>query len=86
MPGRRAGAESNLEIIDFEMPGLHGLELLHSFKARLGRVPLVDMAGSSNAELPRLAHEHGAAAMLEKPFSRQQLLQTVETALGGGRR
>lgn len=86
MPGRRAGAEPNLEIIEFEMPGLHGFELLHSCKAMLGRVPLVVRTGSSTAELPRLAHEHGAAAMLEKPFSRQQLLQTVETALGGGLR
>jgi CheY-like chemotaxis protein len=75
------GAEPDLVLTDFEIPGLHGFELLHSFQAMLARVPLVVMTGRSSAELPRHAHEHGVAAVIEKPFSREQLLIAVAAAL-----
>lgn len=69
-------------IADFEMPGLHGLELARSFQALLPGVPVVLTTGRASPEQRRHAEEAKVRSVLEKPFSSEQLLATVLAALG----
>ena len=63
------------------MPGMNGLEL-QSRLASLGfTVPIVFITAYDDEESRGRAMRAGAAAFLSKPFSDEQLLQTVRSAL-----
>lgn len=71
--------------IDLMMPDLGGLEFLQAKNAdpTICEIPsLVVTAVGIQADLDE-AHELGAIATLRKPFSRQQLLDSVHRVLGG---
>ena len=70
-------------VLDIQMPGMNGLEL-QSRLASLGfTVPIVFITAYDDEESRGRAMRAGAAAFLSKPFSDEQLLQTVRSALEG---
>lgn len=70
-------------ITDVVMPGMSGFELCRQLKnnAATANVPIV-ICSSKDQEIDRLwGMRQGAAAYLTKPFSREQLLRTIQLAV-----
>jgi two-component system NtrC family response regulator len=62
--------------------GEEGLELLQTIKQKKPDVPVILITAWGSIELAVRGVKAGAADFVTKPWSNQQLLQTVETALG----
>jgi CheY-like chemotaxis protein len=75
---------ADLVIVDLVMPEKNGLEFLAELRQDFPHVPVVMMSagGMSGAgECLELTTALGAARTLNKPFSRDQLLDVVQEAL-----
>jgi FixJ family two-component response regulator len=66
-------------IVDFQMPGIDGLELLRRL-APTG-VPIIFMTGHDDPAVRQKALARGAAGCLKKPFDGTALIRAVEQAL-----
>jgi len=62
--------------------GEEGLELLASIKRRHPQVPVLLITAWGSIELAVQGMKAGASDFITKPWNKQQLLQSVETALG----
>jgi EAL domain-containing protein (putative c-di-GMP-specific phosphodiesterase class I) len=69
-------------ISDIVMPRMNGVQLLRLVRESDLDVPVVLMTGSPTIDTATLAVEHGAFRYLTKPFDLDELLRTVEKALG----
>ena len=68
-------------IVDVQMPGMNGLQLQTHLAAKGCDIPIIFITAYDNKESRRRAIQAGAAAFLNKPFSGEQLLQTLRSAL-----
>lgn len=68
-------------ILDVQMPDLNGLELQSRLTAEGCSIPIIFITAYDNKESHRQAMEGGAVAFLRKPFSDEQLLLTIRSAL-----
>ena len=68
-------------IVDVRMPGMNGLQLQRQLAAADSRIPIIFMTAYEDKESHRLAMQAGAVAFLAKPFTDEQLLQWIRTAL-----
>jgi CheY-like chemotaxis protein len=80
----------DLVLTDVLMPDVDGLEVVRAVRKEFPGTPVVAMSGGS-ARLPghdalQLATHLGAHAVLEKPFTEQQLRETIDKALAEPRR
>ena len=79
------GRESfDLVLTDILMPDRDGIELMGDMRKTRPDLPIVAMSGGGRAPAAyylKLARLLGAKAILEKPFSKEQLLMTVAFAL-----
>jgi len=74
-------------IVDVQMPGMDGLQLQSHLAAEGCSIPIIFITAYDDEESHRQAMQAGAVAILGKPFSDEQLLQTIRSALrqdGGG--
>ncbi len=69
----------DLIILDHVMPGLDGLGVLRALQADPGlcKIPVILLTGAAGDFPP----EHGAAALIEKPFRMQPLQDAVRSIL-----
>jgi len=70
-------------VTDIVMPGMSGFELCRSLKKHpvTEKVPIV-ICTSKNQQIDRLwGMKQGAAAYLTKPFTQEQLVRAVKTAM-----
>ena len=68
-------------VSDVRMPHMDGIELLEEINSRQIHLPMVIMTANGNVALSVRAMRAGAVEFLEKPFSRQSLLDSVNYAL-----
>jgi FixJ family two-component response regulator len=68
-------------IVDVEMPGMSGLEVLHKVKHRGYAIPIVFVSGHGGEALRRRLLEEGATECLFKPLSSAALVGAIEMAL-----
>ena len=68
-------------ILDVLMPGMNGLQLQSELAAAGYDIPIVFITSYEDKESRGRAMRAGAVAFLSKPFSDEQLLQTVRSAL-----
>jgi FixJ family two-component response regulator len=68
-------------ILDVQMPGMNGLQLQSELAAAGYRIPIIFITSYDDKESRGRAMQAGAVAFLGKPFSDEQLLQTVRSAL-----
>ena len=85
--GRRAfemlsASRPDLVILDVWLPEIDGIALLEQIKARHPDLPVVIICGHANIEAAVRATRLGAADFIEKPFSIEALLGSIERALG----
>ena len=71
----------DLALIDIKMPKLDGLEVMKRLKAEQIHVPIVVLTAYQSVELAREAVKLGALDYLPKPFERDRILQSIESAL-----
>ena len=73
----------NVIVTDVVMPGMSGFELCRSLKrtTATAKVPVV-ICSSKNQEIDRLwGMKQGADAYLTKPYTREELLKVIRSAL-----
>ena len=68
-------------IVDVQMPGMDGLQLQRQLAAADCRTPIIFITAYDDKETRRRAMQAGAIAFLGKPFSDEQLLQSIRLAL-----
>jgi len=71
----------DLVILDIKMPGMDGLEVLRRIKAVDPAIEVVMITAYASLETVKQALSYGAFEYLIKPFSRQDLEETVRRAL-----
>jgi FixJ family two-component response regulator len=68
-------------IVDVHMPGMNGLQLQSQMATAGCRIPIIFITGHDDKESRRRAMQAGAVAFLGKPFTDQQLLKCIRSAL-----
>ncbi|HEX3353618.1 MAG TPA: response regulator [Terriglobales bacterium] len=68
-------------IVDVQMPGMNGLQLQSHLAASGRSIPIIFITAYENNDSLQQAIQAGAAGFLGKPFSDEQLLQTIDSAL-----
>jgi FixJ family two-component response regulator len=74
-------AKTHCLLVDIDMPGKSGLQLVRELRARGYEIPVVLMAGYDEACGTGIV-ESGAVACLVKPFGEAALLDAIRAALG----
>ena len=73
--------ETSCLIVDVRMPGMNGLQLQSQLAAADCRIPIIFITAYEDKESHRRAMQAGAVAFLAKPFTDEQLLQLIRSAL-----
>ena len=79
----KRGSEGCL-LVDVRMPGIGGLEVQEELARRDSAVPAIVMTGHGDVPLAVRAMRAGAADFIEKPFSDETILASIERALRQG--
>lgn len=74
----------NLVLVELRTPGMDGLDLIRMLHQTHLRAKIIAMAGGLG-DWEHLAVYQGAHATLQKPFSRQELLEVVRAQLASSR-
>jgi CheY-like chemotaxis protein len=69
---------AGVSLIDINMPGMNGLELLPKAKALRPDVPVIMITAYGDAETKRKALENGAEALLTKPIDFGDLRSEID--------
>ncbi len=78
-------ADTDLIILDINMPNMNGLEFLQHIKADsvLKRIPVIIISTEGKEEDTIRGLEAGAAAYIKKPFQNEQVLELIERVQAG---
>jgi FixJ family two-component response regulator len=68
-------------IVDVRMPGMNGLQLQSQLAAAGRRIPIIFITSYDDKESRQRAMQAGAVAFLGKPFTDEELLQWIRSAL-----
>lgn len=68
-------------VLDIRMPGMSGLELQRHLKEHGVDIPVLIVTGHGDVPIAVRAMKDGAVEFLEKPFSKQLLLEHIRTAV-----
>ena len=70
-------------ILDLVMRGMYGLQVLEKLRELDPRARVVVVSADIQTSSQELAQQAGAAAFVNKPFDKAEILAALETALGG---
>ena len=70
------GAPADVVLVDLRMPLMDGFEFMRRYAEAGGRAPIIVLSAARDVDFTR--HEVKAAAIIEKPFDLNDLLDTVE--------
>jgi two-component system, LuxR family, response regulator FixJ len=68
-------------IVDYQMPGLNGLEFVAELRRQGNQAPSIMITATIDPMVERRAAELGIRRILRKPLSNQVLLDTIREAL-----
>ena len=75
-------ARPDLILVDWNMPGMSGIEFVQTLRKQAEMpVPFIILSGTDPSEIEKQIEALGASSYLSKPFTREELLQKVETVL-----
>jgi two-component system chemotaxis response regulator CheY len=72
-------------LLDLVMRGMYGLEVLQKIRELDPHARIVVVSADIQTSSHDLAGEAGAAAFINKPFDRTEILSALDTALAGAR-
>jgi FixJ family two-component response regulator len=75
-----ASPDADCSVIDVQMPGMTGLEVLGRLRAAGLDVPVVFMTAHETEGVEEQAMRAGAVGFLRKPFTDEQLIELIRTA------
>lgn len=81
VPAMLAGGGYDLMILDMDMPGLSGLDILRQMRDGGIDIPVIILTGVSDVDLAVKAMKLGAFDYLTKPADDDKLLETIDRAL-----
>ena len=73
----------DLVILDLVMRGMYGLQVLEKLRELDPQARIVVVSADIQTSSRELAQQAGAAAFVNKPFDKAEILAALETALGG---
>jgi len=74
----------NCLLLDVRMPGMNGFQLQRSLKDRKHEIPIIFITAHGNGMVRERALSAGAVDCLLKPFTEEELLSAVRSALKDG--
>jgi two-component system response regulator FixJ len=77
------GLDAGCVLLDIEMPGLTGFDVLSELRWMEVEWPVVMMTGHANVAMKAMSH--GAFEFLEKPFEEEMLIQILDQAFSSGK-
>jgi DNA-binding NtrC family response regulator len=80
-PGLLASEHIDLVLLDMDMPGLSGLDILRQIRDGGLNIPVIILTGVSDVDLAVRAMKLGAFDYLTKPADDDKLLETIDRAL-----
>ena len=72
------GSNPGCLVVDFQMPEMSGLKLVQEVRRRFGMVPFLLVTGYGTVAMAVEAMKMGAITVIEKPFHRDQFIETVQ--------
>lgn len=78
-----AGAPDCL-LLDLNMPGMNGADLLDRLAVSQPTLPVIVISGRTDSPLAMRARKSGAEDVLDKPFQEQTLKDAIERSLASG--
>lgn len=75
------GEEPGVVITDICLPGISGMNLLNTLVQRDNHLPVIMITGHGDISMAVNALHQGAYDFIEKPFSPEQLVETVKRAI-----
>ncbi|HEY5903655.1 MAG TPA: response regulator [Anaerolineales bacterium] len=72
----------DLLIVDYRLPGINGIELIHKIRARHPQVKVIIISGMLDRKSREEMINAGAVAVFSKPISLADFLDAVERSLG----
>jgi DNA-binding response OmpR family regulator len=75
------GSVFDLIVLDWELPEMHGIEVLRRFRAEGGKTPVIMLTGNSGIAHKERGFETGADDYLPKPFNIRELELRVRALL-----
>jgi two-component system response regulator FixJ len=72
-------------VLDYQMSGTNGLELIAALRTRNVNLPVILITGACNPGIRRRAKQAGVSKFLEKPFADGALLEAIREAMGSAR-
>jgi len=76
------GRNFDAVLLDMAMPGVHGREVLRRIRERHPETAVIIITGVEDAQLAAESMQLGAFAYLYKPVGEEELLLTLDRALG----
>jgi len=73
--------EFDLAVIDWELPGLPGIEVLRQFRSAGGKTPILMLTGRDTLNDKATGFESGADDYLTKPFHARELIVRIKALL-----
>jgi two-component system, LuxR family, response regulator FixJ len=76
-----SGCRPACVVLDVHMPGLSGIDVLQRLRSDKIELPVVCITASDDVELGVTVERAGAVRLLRKPFSSDELIDAVRTAI-----
>lgn len=71
----------SLILLDLRMPGVSGYDFLDTIKTRAANTPIAILSAMGDQRTANEVRQHGAVALIEKPFTRGELLARIQQVL-----
>lgn len=68
-------------ILDKEMPGMNGLDLLSYLQSRCPSLPVIFITAFGGAQVAEESRRRGAVRYMEKPFRVRSIVETVQDVI-----
>ena len=82
---RLAGSPVSVLVLDINMPGRSGLDVLRDVKRDYPRLPVIILSVQPEDQYAMRCLRAGAAAYINKDSAPEELAQAIKKILGGGR-
>ena len=79
--GEAKPSDSDCILLENELPGISGFELLHSLRTQRRLAPVILLTSSLNSGLPQDAQRRGVSGIILKPLTSEKLLSSLNAVL-----
>ncbi len=78
MLGELDGIHPDLFLLDYQLPGMDGLELLRLVKKRLPSVPVIIVTASTQPAVIEEAQNSGVDKVVHKPYTQADMIAAID--------